>query len=80
MSKDEIVFAALVLVFASFVTSHVALCLALASRPPRTRGLIALFAVPMAPVWGARAGLRKRVALWVAFAVAYVVLRLMTVR
>jgi hypothetical protein len=80
MSKDEIVFAALVIAFAAFVTSHVALCLGIASRPPRARGLVAFFVVPLAPVWGVKDGLTKRVALWVGFAAAYAVLRLIAAR
>ena len=80
MSKDEIVFAALVLAFASFVTAHVALCFGIASRTPRSRALVALFVVPLAPVWGVQDGLTKRVALWVACAVAYVTLRLVAAR
>ncbi len=80
MSRDEIVFAALVLAFAAFITSHVALCFGIASRPPRVRALVAFVVVPLAPVWGVKERLTKRVALWVVFAIAYVALRAVAAR
>jgi hypothetical protein len=76
MSRDELVFVLLVLSFASFMTAHVALCLALASREPRVRALMGFVLFPLAPYWGARDGQRKRALLWVFFAVAYVALRI----
>ncbi len=76
MSKDEILFAALVITFAGFVTSHVALCMALATRPPRLRALIAFVVVPLAPILGALDRWWGRTTLWVFFAVAYALLRL----
>jgi hypothetical protein len=76
MTRDELVFGLLVLAFASFATAHVALCLALAARPPRIRALFAFVAFPLAPVWGVRDGLHRRVVFWLACALAYVAMRL----
>jgi hypothetical protein len=75
MTRDEVVFGLLVVAFASFATAHVALCLALAGRAPRLRAIFAFVAFPLAPVWGARDGLYRRVALWLTCALAYGVLR-----
>ena len=80
MSRDELVFVALVLAFAAFVTSHVALCFGIASHKPRIRALVAFVVVPLAPVWGVKDRLHKRVALWIGSALAYVALRLIAAR
>jgi hypothetical protein len=76
MTRDEVIFGLLVLAFASFATAHVALCLALARREPRLRAVFAFVAFPLAPVWGVRDGLYRRVVWWLTCAVAYVVMRL----
>jgi hypothetical protein len=76
MTRDEVVFGLLVLAFASFATAHVALCLALARRPPRVRAVFAFVAFPLAPFWGARDGLYRRVVWWLTCALAYGILRL----
>jgi hypothetical protein len=80
MPKDEIVFVALVLAFAAFITSHVALCFGIASNKPRLRALVAFVVVPLAPVWGVKDGLTKRVALWIVCAVGYCGLRIIAAR
>jgi hypothetical protein len=79
MSRDEIVAGLLVLAFAVVVTSHVALVVGLAGRPPRWRALVALVVPPLAPYWGWN-GLRRRSVLWVVGAAAYLVLRVVASR
>jgi hypothetical protein len=76
MIGDEVLFTAVVLTFATLVTCHVALVAGLARREPRVRALVAFFAPPVAPVYGARAGMRVRSAAWAVSAVAYVALRI----
>jgi hypothetical protein len=80
MSRDELVFVALVLAFAAFITSHVALCFGIASKRPRVRALVAFVVVPLAPVWGVKDRLTTRVTLWIVFALSYVVLRVIARR
>jgi hypothetical protein len=74
--RDELVFLCLVGAFAALATAHVALVAGLATRKPAWRGLVALAIPPLAPYWGARSGLHKRVVLWVGCAAAYVVMRI----
>ena len=73
---DLILTAALSVALAAWVTDHVALSVGLMRRRPRWRGLVALLVAPLAPVFGFGARLRVRSVLWIAFAVAYVALRL----
>ncbi len=80
MSRDELVFVGLVLTFAAFLTAHVALCLAIAASPPRSRAIAAFVVFPLAPFWGAKDGQYKRVVLWVLFGIAYVVFRFLAQR
>ena len=69
---DAVVLGMLVLGFAAFVTTHVALSLALIfSHPPRWRGLVALVVPILAPFWGWKAGRRKTTLLWGASAMIY---------
>jgi hypothetical protein len=75
MTRDEWLTVTLVVAFAALVTAHVMLVLGLFARPPRWRALVAAIAPPLAPVWGFRAGMAGRAAVWVASALAYVVLR-----
>ena len=72
MTRDEIVTAAVVVAFATLVTTHVTLVAALAARPPRWRAAAALLVAPLAPVWGWRES-RKRAIAWIASAVVYAV-------
>ena len=72
MSRDEIVSLGLVGSFALLVTAHLMLVAGLAARPPRWRAIVALIALPLAPWWGLRVGLRRRTAVWLAAALAYV--------
>jgi hypothetical protein len=77
VTHDELFLLALLLSFAGLVTAHVALVFGLALRAPRWRAIPALALAPLAPYWGARAGMHARVVLWVTSALAYVSLRLL---
>ena len=80
MTKDELLFGALVVAFALLVTAHVAIVAALAGRKPAWRSLVAFVAAPLAPFWAFRSGMHARGALWVASAIAYAVLRVLASR
>lgn len=71
--KDMIVVGTLVLAFALFLTTHVAITYGLAFRPPRWRALVAFFVAPLAPYWAWRERMRVRTWLWLAALVLYVV-------
>lgn len=74
---DFAVFGLLVLGFATFVTVHVALCVALVlSHPPRWRGAVALLVPPLAAIWGWRERRRKTVVLWLFALLVYGVARI----
>jgi hypothetical protein len=71
--SDLAIYAWLVLAFALLVTAHVAIIAGLARRErPRSRALLALIVVPLAPYWGARDRMFARVIAWCLGAVAYV--------
>lgn len=76
MRADLVVTIALSVALAAWVTDHVALSVGLLRRQPRWRGLVAFVVAPLAPVFGFGARLWFRSALWIALAIAYVVLRL----
>jgi hypothetical protein len=80
VTPDERLLLLLLLSFAAFVTAHVALVFGLATRPPRWRALVALPALPLAPYWGARAGMHGRVVAWGISGAAYIVLRVLWAR
>ena len=75
MRRDLLVFIALCVALAGWVTVHVALAVGLLRRHPRWRGPVGFFVAPLAPVFGFMAKLRVRSVLWVLCAVAYAVLR-----
>jgi hypothetical protein len=75
MTRDEFVASALVVAFAALVTMHVVVVAGLATRPPRWRALVALVAAPLAPYWAYKETMRGRAVVWIAAALAYVVLR-----
>lgn len=68
---DLAVFVAIVLSFAAFVTTHVALVYGLLVRAPRWRGPVGLVVAPLAPYWGFKAGLRGRSFIWLGAFAAY---------
>jgi hypothetical protein len=67
----RVVFATLVVAFATLVTVHITLAFGLACRHPRWRGLVALVVAPLAPFWGWQARMRVRGAVWVVAAAIY---------
>jgi hypothetical protein len=71
--RDEIVLGALLVAFATLVTVHVTLAIALSRRAPRWRGPVALIVAPLAPWWAWREGMRLRCGLWGAAALTYAV-------
>lgn len=75
MTRDEIVASALVLSFAAFVTTHLAMVSRLAAHRPRWRALVALVVPPLAPYWSARLRRHAHTGLWVLTALSYLVLR-----
>jgi hypothetical protein len=75
MTRDEWLTAALVVTFATLVTTQITLVVGLFARPPRWRALAAAVAPPLAPALGIRAGMPGRAGLWIVSAVAYASLR-----
>jgi hypothetical protein len=69
--SDIALLSVLVIAFATLVTVHIALALAIARRGRRSRALAALVVAPLAPYFGWREGLRARGALWMVAAVSY---------
>jgi hypothetical protein len=67
---------ALVLTFASWLTVHLGITLELFGRTPRWRGALCLLPplTPLAAYWALRQGMHRLVGLWVASAVAHLVL------
>ncbi len=61
----------LVTSFALLATAHVALVLGLLGRAGGWRALVALVAVPLAPVWGLKGGLFVRSWIWLGALVVY---------
>jgi hypothetical protein len=80
LTHDECEVAALVVSFASLVTSHLALVAGLIVRSPWWRGPAAAVVFPLAPYWGARAGMHTRWVVWVVSAVVYAVCRWLAYR
>lgn len=73
--KDEVVIGALLLSFALWVTSHIAILVGLFGRRPRLRAPIALFVAPLAPFWAIREGMRTRGIVWIVSVGVYAVAR-----
>jgi len=70
---DIVVFIALVIGFASFVTIHVALLAVLFAHRPRWRVLAAMILPPLAPMWAWQVGRKKTTILWGAALLVYAV-------
>jgi hypothetical protein len=66
-----LLFGALVMAFATLVSTHATLAIGLARREPRWHGLVALVVFPLAPWWGWQERMRVRGAIWVIAALAY---------
>jgi hypothetical protein len=73
---DYFLYGALIVTLAAFFTLHVWLSVALLAEKPRWRGLVAFFVPPLAPVYGVRAGKKKRAIAWVVLLVLYVLARI----
>jgi hypothetical protein len=72
--KDGIIYAGLILGFATLVTAHFALAGRMFLRQrPRWRGLVALVVPPLGVIWALKAGWRKLAFTWMAALVVYVV-------
>lgn len=70
--KDALVLGALLVSFATLLTTHVAISVRLLLRQkPRYRGLLALVVPPLAPAWAYAADWRGLCWLWVGSVVAY---------
>jgi hypothetical protein len=72
---DAITLGALLLCFATLVTTHVAIAARLLGHHPRYRGLVALVVPPLAPWWAHEKRWRVLVWLWVGSTVGYAVAR-----
>ena len=70
---DAITLGALLLCFATLVTTHVAISARLLGHQPRYRGLVALVVPPLAPWWAHEKRWRGLVWLWVGSVLGYVV-------
>ncbi len=72
--NDKLVLAALLVSFATLVTTHVVIAVRLLWRArPRYRGLVALVVPPLAPVWAYGEQWRRLCWLWVGSVVVYAV-------
>jgi hypothetical protein len=71
MARDIVLLSFLVIAFATLLTVHVALAVALARDGNRRRALAAFFVAPLAPYWGWREGMRARGILWIAAGLSY---------
>ena len=70
--KEIVVVAALLLSFATLLTTHIAIGVRLTWRVrPRYRGLLALLVPPLAPVWAYEQRWRRMGALWVGSVLIY---------
>ena len=74
ISRDLALTLALSVALAAWVTDHVALSVALMRRRPAWKGVASLVVVPLAPLFGFRARIFMRSALWIALAATYGVL------
>jgi hypothetical protein len=72
MARDIALLSFLVLAFATLLTAHVTLALAIARSGYRRRAVAAFLIAPLAPYWGWREGMRARGVLWMAAAISYV--------
>lgn len=72
--RDAVAVIALLLAFATFVTTHIAIAVRLTwIGRPRWRGPVALVVAPLAPIWALRAGWRRSAAIWVGSLAIYAI-------
>jgi hypothetical protein len=69
---DLVVYAIILILFATFVTVHTVLCAKLAKRV-FWRGLVGFLAFPLAPYWAQAQRIKRWPTLWVASASCYLV-------
>lgn len=65
-------FSAMILLFATWITLHVKLCMHLVRQRPK-RAALAFFVVPLAPLWAQGTGAGRLIAWWLVVGVLYVV-------
>lgn len=80
MTVSLVLFVALVLAFATLVTTHVAIALGLVGRSPRWRALAAFVVLPLAPFFAWREGMRFRAGLWTFACALYAVMLVLSLR
>lgn len=79
--KDAVVLGLLLVSFATFVTSHVAISVRLLLQPDaRWRGPVALVAAPLAPLWAFRRGWRASAGIWIGAVVVYAIALVVALR
>ncbi len=72
---NAVVLGALLLCFATFLTTHVAIAVRLlVASKPRYRGVVALIVLPLAPMWAYRERWRKLAWLWILSMISYGIL------
>jgi hypothetical protein len=69
--KDIVLFLVTLVAFALLVTVHCAIAFGLVRRRPRSRALLALVVVPLAPYFAWRERMKFRAGVWVASALVY---------
>jgi len=72
--KETAILVVLLLAFATFVTSHVAIAVRLLMRKEdRWRGALVWIAVPLAPLWAYRRDWRVSAGAWVTSVIVYAI-------
>ena len=76
--RDFVVLAALLLSFATLLTTHVAIAVRLTWRArPRYRGVVALLVPPLAPWWAYEQRWRRMALVWLGAVAVYLVARVL---
>jgi hypothetical protein len=70
--KDIVVVATLIVAFALFVTTHVAIAFGLLRRKPWWRGPLSFVVAPLAPYWAWQQRMHVRTGLWLGALAVYV--------
>ena len=73
----RVLFILMVVSCAAMLTAHVAIVIGLATKPPRTRALLALVLPPLGAYWAIREKQRIRGITWIVAALLYVIARLL---
>jgi hypothetical protein len=75
LSRDLVVTIGVSMASAAWFTDHVALCFGLLRVGPWWKSVLGFLIAPLAPIFGVRARLWARSALWIVFAGTYVLVR-----